>query len=49
MMGRLAAYTGQTITREDVFNSQEDLSPAEYTWSDLEPVPVPVPGINKFF
>ncbi|MEM9831841.1 MAG: Gfo/Idh/MocA family oxidoreductase [Bacteroidota bacterium] len=47
IMGRMAAYTGQTITYEDALNSEEKLGPEEYSW-DLEyPVAaVPMPGIQ---
>ena len=48
IMGRMAAYTGQTITWEQAMNSQEDLSPARYEFSDLPKPPVAVPGKTKF-
>ena len=48
IMGRMACYTGQEITWEMAINSQEDLSPKEYAWTDI-PVPtVAMPGITKF-
>ncbi len=48
IMGRMACYTGQEITWEMAINSQEDLSPKEYAWTDV-PVPaVSMPGITKF-
>ena len=48
LMGRLAAYTGQTVTYEEALNSQEKLGPQEYSW-DLEyPVAaVAQPGITE--
>jgi len=48
IMGRMATYTGQTITWEQALNSQEDLTPVAYEWGDM-PVPsVAMPGITKF-
>lgn len=46
--GRLAAYTGQSLSWEQALNSQEDLSPAAYEWGEV-PVPaVAIPGQTKF-
>ncbi|GAB5441431.1 MAG: Gfo/Idh/MocA family oxidoreductase [Fuerstiella sp.] len=46
--GRMAAYTGQKLTWDQVMNSEEDLSPAAYEWGDV-PVPdVAIPGKTKF-
>lgn len=46
--GRMAAYTGQKLTWDQVMNSQEDLSPESYEWGDV-PVPdVAIPGKTKF-
>ena len=48
IMGRMACYTGQSITWERALNSREDLSPARYEWGNL-PVPaVARPGITQF-
>jgi predicted dehydrogenase len=50
IMGRMAAYTGQTISYEDAIKSQEVIGPAidEYSW-DLEYTgpPVAMPGKTK--
>lgn len=50
IMGRMAGYSGQTLTWEEAINSEKVLGPdlEQYTW-DLEwPVnPVPVPGVTK--
>ncbi|RMH01476.1 MAG: gfo/Idh/MocA family oxidoreductase [Planctomycetota bacterium] len=46
--GRMAAYTGQTLTWQQVENSQLDLTPPAYEWGDLEVAPVAVPGVTKF-
>jgi hypothetical protein len=32
IMGRLSAYTGQTVTWEQALASELDLSPPEYAW-----------------
>lgn len=52
VMGRMATYTGQVITWEQVMNSQENLVPDDLTWDTPPPVlpddegwyPVAVPG-----
>ena len=49
LMGRMAAYTGQTITWEQAMNSQEDLTPPGVI--ELGPLPTPtvaIPGQTKF-
>lgn len=44
IMGRLAGYTGKTVSWEQAWNSKEDLRPAKYEFGDL-PVPaVAIPG-----
>ena len=49
MMGRMAAYTGQEITWEQAFNSQEVLFPGKLDWSgSFTPTPMPRPGITQF-
>ncbi len=48
IMGRMACYTGQTITSEAALASTEDLSPKAYEFGDV-PVPaVAIPGFTKF-
>lgn len=52
VMGRLATYTGQTITWEQAMNSQENLVPDDLTWQTPPPVlpdaegwyPIAIPG-----
>lgn len=44
IMGRMAAYTGKTVTWEQALNSKEDLSPPAYAWTSLPVPPVAVPG-----
>ena len=48
IMGREAAYTGQSITPGQVLESQLDLSPANYTFGPNPVPPVPVPGTKNF-
>jgi myo-inositol 2-dehydrogenase/D-chiro-inositol 1-dehydrogenase len=48
IMGRMAAYTGQTITWEQALNSQETLAPEKIEWDAMLTVPpVPMPGVTK--
>jgi predicted dehydrogenase len=46
IMGRLAAYTGQTVTREQVLASQLDLAPKAYEWGDVACAPIAIPGVT---
>ena len=48
IMGRMAAYTGQTLTWKDALNSPEDLTPPEYAFSDVAVGPVAMPGQTEF-
>jgi hypothetical protein len=32
IMGRMSAYTGKAVTREQALNSSEDLMPTQLTW-----------------
>jgi predicted dehydrogenase len=48
IMGRMAAYTGQSIGWDQALASKEDLTPPSYAWGPHE-VPGPaVPGKTKF-
>jgi hypothetical protein len=50
LMGRMVAYTGQTITWEDAMNSKEKLGPEKYEWNVAhQGSPIAQPGITKFF
>jgi predicted dehydrogenase len=46
--GRMAAYSGQTITFDQALNSQEDLAPKSYEWTSMPVAPIAVPGVTKF-
>ncbi len=48
LMGRMSAYTGQVITWDQAWNSQEELSPPAYEWGPLETRPVARPGVTQF-
>ena len=48
IMGRMAAYTGQTITWEQALNSKEDLLPRQLELGPIEVPPVAIPGRTKF-
>ncbi len=47
IMGRMAAYSGKTLTWEECINSKQRLGPKEYTWGDVPTSPVAVPGVTK--
>lgn len=47
IMGRMAAYTGQTVTWEQALNSKERLGPVDYIWGDLPVEPVAMPGVTR--
>ncbi|NNE92393.1 MAG: Gfo/Idh/MocA family oxidoreductase [Verrucomicrobiales bacterium] len=47
IMGRLAGYTGKTVSWEQAWNSKEDLRPPRYEFGDLPIPPVAVPGETK--
>ena len=48
IMGRMAAYTGQTITWEQAMNSQESLMPEQLAMGPIATPPVAIPGVTKF-
>jgi myo-inositol 2-dehydrogenase / D-chiro-inositol 1-dehydrogenase len=48
ILGRMAAYTGQTLTWEQAVNSQESLLPAKLDPAAPPPVTVAIPGRTKF-
>ncbi|MSU56643.1 MAG: twin-arginine translocation signal domain-containing protein [Pedosphaera sp.] len=48
IMGRMAAYTGQEVTWEEAFNSEEQLVPEKLDWKmKLDVPPMAVPGFSK--
>jgi len=46
IMGRMAAYSGRTLTWDECFNSNERLGPSDYAWSDVPEPNVVIPGVN---
>jgi myo-inositol 2-dehydrogenase/D-chiro-inositol 1-dehydrogenase len=44
LMGRMAGYTGQTVTWDQLMNSTERLGPTEYAWGDVPVETVAIPG-----
>jgi hypothetical protein len=48
IMGRMAAYTGQTLTWEQCLNSTERLGPETYAWGPVSVAPVAMPGLTRF-
>ena len=48
IMARLAAYTGQTLTWEQVLSSQQRLGPESYAFGSLPVGPLAVPGRSAF-
>ena len=49
ILGRMAAYTGQTISWDDAMNSQEKLGPDKVDWSNApKNFSVAMPGKTKF-
>ncbi len=48
IMGRMAAYTGQTLTWDQCLNSSEDLTPVKYEWAEVSIPPVAMPGLTRF-
>ena len=49
IIGRMSAYTGQSLTWEQAIGSQQELAPSRYAW-EAEPPPaeVAIPGVTKF-
>lgn len=48
IMGRMACYTGQTISWEQAWASEEDLSPPAHEFGDLPEPIIAVPGRTRF-
>lgn len=48
LAGRMAGYTGQTITFEQALASEEELFPENLSWDTRYDIPVAVPGITRF-
>ncbi|MGV8094537.1 MAG: Gfo/Idh/MocA family protein [Mangrovibacterium sp.] len=48
LAGRMAAYTGETISWEQALSSMEVLFPENISWNTKYDIPVAIPGITKF-
>lgn len=46
-MGRLAAYTGKTLSWDEAVSNSEKLGPAQYEWTDVPEPPVAIPGVEQ--
>lgn len=47
IMGRMAGYTGKSVTWEQAWNSKEKLGPDTYEFGDLPVPPVAMPGATQ--
>ncbi|MCZ6836233.1 MAG: Gfo/Idh/MocA family oxidoreductase [Planctomycetota bacterium] len=48
IMGRMCAYSGQSLTWDQCINSTESFAPAEWAWGDVPFPSVAKPGITPF-
>ena len=48
ILGRMATYTGKSVTWDEALNSTENLTPPAYEWGDLPTPPVAMPGRTPF-
>jgi len=48
LAGRMAGYTGQTITLDQALTSEEVLFPEHISWDTRYDVDIAVPGITPF-
>lgn len=48
ILGRMSAYTGQTLTWDQAFNSKENLSPPTYEFGPLPMPSIAIPGVTAF-
>lgn len=48
LAGRMAAYTGQTITFDQALNSTEVLFPENISWDTKYDISIAIPGITEF-
>lgn len=47
IMGRMSAYSGRTVTQEEVLNRDLRLGPEAYAWGDVAVNPVARPGVES--
>jgi len=48
MAGRMAAYTGQTISYKQALSSMDVLFPEKLSWDTKYDIPIAIPGITTF-
>jgi hypothetical protein len=48
ILGRMATYTGKTITWDQAMKSQEDFTLPKYAWGEAPTSKVAMPGITEF-
>lgn len=46
LAGRMAAYTGQTISLEEALASEKSIFPESVTWETQHEIPIAIPGIT---
>ena len=46
VMGRMAAYSGKTLTWDEAVNSSDRLGPEQYDWTDVPEPSVAIPGVG---
>ncbi len=46
IMGRMATYTGKTVTWDECYNSEVRLGPETYEWGDMPEPSVAIPGVT---
>ena len=49
IMGRMASYTGKSVSWEQALNSNESLTPSSYEFGPMEVPPVAIPGKTKLY
>ena len=47
IQGRMATYTGQTITWQQALDSTEELKPERYAWGPAPEVKIAIPGVTR--
>jgi predicted dehydrogenase len=46
LMGRMAAYSGKTLTWDEAIGDSEQLGPQQYSWTDIPEPPIAIPGVE---
>jgi hypothetical protein len=48
LAGRMAGYTGETISYEQALSSMDLLFPGNVNWNTKYDIPIAIPGVTKF-